>query len=163
MILDPYGKSLFKLICKQCAYLHFDVIDTGAKESVPIFISHSMKNDSSINTSKQLAAVQFKGGQAKILNGEIDGVVLRFYKEPCEQLNIFHIIEKAVDYRSPLMSPEKDAYYNYTYTQINPYTINHIQELFEEIENQLRELFKENYDKLGFKSIPLAILQIPRY
>ena len=43
MILDPYGKSFFRLICKQFAYLHFDVRDTGAKESVPIFISESMK------------------------------------------------------------------------------------------------------------------------
>ena len=88
---------------------------------------------------------------------------MRFYTEPCKLLNIWDIIEKAEDYRSTLMSPNKDSYYNYTYTDINTYTINHILELFEEIEFQLYELFKENYHQLEFKSISSSIFEIPRY
>lgn len=143
MILNPYGKSLFKLLSKQFNYLRFEVRDSGAKESVSVFISESMKEHyPKLKTKRQLATIQYKGGTSKILNGEIDGVVLRFYIETCMLLKIDNIIELAQDYRSPLMSPDKERYYNYTYTEINSYTINHIVELFDEVEFQLKHFLR---------------------
>jgi hypothetical protein len=164
MKLDTDGKSIFTFICSQFADLRFDVKDTGAKESVPIFISEEMISTyPNLNTKRQLAAIQYKGGSKKIREGNIDGVVLRFYIEPCKLLKIDTIIERALDYRSPLMSPDRERFYNYTYIDNNADTVSHILELFESIECQLKELFQENHNELGYKSVPPSIAELPRY
>jgi hypothetical protein len=164
MILDSDGKTFFTFICKQFADLGLNVKDTGAKESVSIFISEEMKSTyPDLNTKRQLAAIQYKGGTTKIRKGIIDGVVLRFYIVPCKLIKIDSIIERALDYRSPLMSPDREQYYNYTYTEINSDTLGHIQELFETIDCQLKGLFRDSYNELGNKSIPPSIAGLPRY
>ncbi|WP_462411411.1 hypothetical protein [Neobacillus sp. Marseille-QA0830] len=161
MMLDPYGKSLFRLICKQFVYLGFEIRDTGAKESIPVFIPESMKTSyPELDTKKQLAAIQFKGGPSRILKGEIEAVIVRFYLGTCDLLHISSVIERAHDYRSPLLSPNKDSYYNYTYPEINSDTINHIVELFEELEFQL--LSYNDHKKL-MNSFPHSISELPRY
>lgn len=115
-----------------------------------------------LNTKRQLAAIQYKGGIKKIREGNIDGVVLRFYIEPCKLLKIDSIIERALDYRSPLMSPDRERFYNYTYIDNNADTLSHIQELFETIEWQLNEPFQDNDNEMGSKSIPPSIVELPR-
>ncbi|USK70050.1 hypothetical protein [Peribacillus asahii] len=171
MLLDPSGKELFWELCKQLNKLKL-VIDKGKIEeggrieSVPFFFREDIQmKGNHKNVKRQVAAVQYNGGQKKILKNEVTGVTLRFYLSPLVVFGLEGILDKHTAFRSQIKGPTSSPYFDYIFDE--PYSsiaVNDcINVLFLDLHKEFIRIFNPIQERLPLVCLPESIKELPRY
>lgn len=113
-----------------------------------------------------MATVQYLGGEKKINQNEIDGIVLRFYLDPLKEIGIDQIIEGEVSNKSHLNYENSYPYYDFTFRSSYNYAqdINfQINFLFAKIDNALAKKFGETYKHLPISNDCYWVQDLPTH
>jgi hypothetical protein len=145
-------QSLFKDICHEFIKLKFVLKDTGKKDSVQIFFSHSLANR--YNYNKQVATVQFMG--PSWMRPGYTSIEIRFYVIPFRIAELDQVLGEYSRERSFKQNGD-NPYYHY-----NIHQTKYINELFVNIFKKLKADLGEQFDEIETPMIPTTVDELPR-
>ncbi|MFC7371362.1 hypothetical protein ACFQPF_06720 [Fictibacillus iocasae] len=163
MVLES-GKELFHFLCEKFCELKLIASGKNAVESAAIELPKELIEKLGLPQAKiQLGTIQYKGGKKKILDGEVEAVVMRLYLAPLKALGIDAVIQSKITHRTDLIQNGEQPYYEYHYTSPVSEVNEQIYQLFLTIRHELWSSLGTDYINMKETAVPEWVGELPRY